>query len=68
MFSITNKNCNQALDKIIASRRSIRKFKPEIPPKGLTEQVIKSGLLAPFSGLAVSRSDFPALHTFIRQA
>jgi nitroreductase len=49
---------NQALDCIIESRRSIRKFKHDVPPRELVEQIILAGLLAPYSGLAVSRNDF----------
>lgn len=58
-MSITlNEECNKALDDIIEARRSIRKFKLEKPPRELIEKVMQAGLLAPFSGLAVSRSDF----------
>jgi len=53
-----SKEYNQALDWLIESRRSIRKFKPDTFPRELVEQIIQAGLLAPYSGLAVFRNDF----------
>ena len=35
------------LDRLIYERRSIRKFKAEVPPKELVDEVVKAGLLAP---------------------
>ena len=35
------------LDRLIASRRSVRKFKPEPPPAEMVDAVVKAGLLAP---------------------
>ncbi|MCR5413780.1 MAG: nitroreductase [Kiritimatiellae bacterium] len=35
------------LDRLIRERRSIRKFKPDVPPKELVDAVAKAGLLAP---------------------
>ncbi len=50
---------NQALDEIIAARRSIRSFKQDAPPRAMIEAVLQAGLLAPFAGLAVgSRKDY----------
>lgn len=34
-------------DEIVYTRRSVRAFKPEMPPKELVDQVVKAGLLAP---------------------
>ena len=50
--------CNKIIDQVIESRRSIRKFKLEAPPKELIEQVLQAGLLAPYSGVGVTREDF----------
>lgn len=50
--------CNIFIDKIIESRRSIRKFKPQAPPRDLIEQVLRAGLLAPYASASVSREDF----------
>jgi nitroreductase len=58
LSTTSNKELNQALDTIIEARRSIRKFKPEKPPRELIGMVTQAGLLAPYSGLAVSRKDF----------
>ena len=44
---------NQALDEIIAARRSIRSFKQDAPPREMIEAILQAGLLAPFAGLAV---------------
>ena len=38
-----------SFDKILEARRSIREFKPDVPPKELIEQIIRAGLLAPYS-------------------
>jgi nitroreductase len=53
-----SKECNSALDAILEARRSIRRFTSEIPPKELIEQIIKAGLWAPYSGLAVAGKDY----------
>jgi len=47
-----NNEENKVFDKVLLERRSIRKFKPEAPPKEMVETVIRSGFLAPFAGLA----------------
>ena len=55
---LINKEWNKVLDDIIEARHSTRKFKVEIPPRELAEQIIRAGLLAPYSGLAVSGNKF----------
>jgi len=35
------------LDRIIRTRRSVRKYKPEAPPAELVDAVVRAGLLAP---------------------
>jgi len=45
---------NNALDRIIESRRSVRLFKKEKPNKKMIEDIINAGLWSPFAGLAVS--------------
>jgi nitroreductase len=47
---------SQALDEIIASRRTIRSFSQDAPPREMIEAVLQAGLLAPFAGLAVGAS------------
>ena len=34
-------------DELLETRRSVRKFKPEAPPDGLVDKVVRAGLLAP---------------------
>ncbi len=50
--------CNVMIDRVIDSRRSIRKFKPETPPKEVIEQILKAGLQAPYASASVTRNDF----------
>jgi nitroreductase len=45
---------NTVLDRILESRRSIRAFAPDIPPKEKIVKVIRAGLLAPYPGLRVA--------------
>jgi nitroreductase len=52
-MTIDVQECNQALDEIIASRRTIRSFSQDAPPREMIEAVLQAGLLAPFAGLAV---------------
>ena len=54
----TNVECNKFIDQVIESRRSIRKFKAEAPPRDLIEQILQAGLLAPYAAASVSREDF----------
>jgi nitroreductase len=49
---------NRALDRIIESRRTVRRFKAESPPKGVIEKVLQAGLQAPYAQISVSREDF----------
>lgn len=51
-------DCNLMIDRVIESRRSIRKFKPEAPSKELIEQILQAGLQAPYASASVSREDF----------
>ena len=44
---------NKILDEIIANRRTIRDFKPDVPPKESIEAILKAGLQAPFAAMAV---------------
>jgi nitroreductase len=44
---------NKILDEIIINRRTIREFKPDIPPKELIEAILEAGLQAPFAAIAV---------------
>jgi nitroreductase len=53
-----NVECNKIIDQIIESRRSIRKFKPEVPPKELIEKILRAGLHAPYAAASVNREDF----------
>ncbi len=50
--------CNKVIDQVIASRRSIRKFKQEAPARELIVQILQAGLLAPYAAASVSREDF----------
>lgn len=58
-----------ALDRLIRERRSIRKFKAEVPPKELVDAVVKAGLLAPtgrnMGSTVVIRIDDPALRAAV---
>jgi nitroreductase len=51
------KDCNNELDNILASRRSIRIFKEEIPPKKLLQDVLNAGMLAPYAAQAVGDNE-----------
>lgn len=56
---------NEVIDRIIRTRRSVRQFKEDIPPKALLEQIIEAGRLAPFAGLAnVGATDFRHFFVF----
>jgi nitroreductase len=43
---------------VIESRRTIRKFKTESPPKAMVEEILQAGLFAPFAQISVNREDF----------
>jgi nitroreductase len=64
----TDIQCNQIIDQVIESRRSIRKFKLESPPKELIEQVLQAGLLAPYSGIGITRKDFRRFIVILRES
>jgi len=51
-------NRNEALDAIIESRRSVRRFKAEAPPREAIEEIIQAGMLAPYARISVTRDDF----------
>ncbi|HTX61548.1 MAG TPA: nitroreductase family protein, partial [Methanobacterium sp.] len=56
---------NLIFDEIIKSRRSIRAFKDEKPPKEVIENIIKAGMLAPYAAAAVGDSkDFRRFFVF----
>jgi nitroreductase len=44
---------NKILDEIIASRRTIREFTMDVPPKESIEAILEAGLQAPFASIAV---------------
>jgi nitroreductase len=49
---------NAILDRILESRRSVRSFAPDIPPKEDIIRIIRVGLLAPYAAQAVAGQDF----------
>ena len=53
-----NKECSDFFDNIIKTRRSIRAFKDEIPPRKLIEDIIEAGLFAPFAAQAVGEEEY----------
>jgi nitroreductase len=56
---------NQIFDEIVKSRHSIRVFKEEKPPKELIEEIIESGMLAPYAAAAVgNENDFRRFFVF----
>ncbi len=68
MTSFTIEEQNQALDYIIESRRTIRKFKSESPPRAMVEKVLQAGLLAPFARISVDREDFRRFFVIPRES
>lgn len=48
----------KALEEIIAARRTVRRFTPQVPSRDLVDRVVKAGLLAPYSGLGLSGEEF----------
>jgi nitroreductase len=46
-----DRDINMALDAVLERRRSIRRFKDEVPPREYVEQVIKAGVFAPYAGM-----------------
>jgi len=58
---------NAVLDEIIRTRRTIRAFAEEAPPRAVVEELIKAGLAAPYAALAVAgRDDFRRFFVFTR--
>ncbi len=53
-----NEECIATFDSIIETRRSIRFFKDEMPPKELIENIIKAGLFAPYAAQAVGEEEY----------
>jgi nitroreductase len=64
MENNTNKR-NVIFDDIVKSRRSIRVFKDDKPPKENIEDIIEAGMLAPYAAAAVGDSkDFRRFYVF----
>jgi nitroreductase len=58
---------NAVLDRIIAARRTVRAFAPEVPPRESIDALIAAGLQAPYAALAVGkREDFRRFFVFSR--
>lgn len=56
---------NQIFDEIVKSRRSVREFKEEKPPKEQIEGIIEAGMLAPYAAAAVrDEKDFRRFFVF----
>ncbi|MGP8010979.1 MAG: nitroreductase family protein, partial [Halobacteriota archaeon] len=55
---------NAILDRILESRRSVRSFAQEIPPKEDIMKIIRAGLLAPYAAQAVAGQDFRRFFVF----
>jgi len=56
---------NAVLDEIVSTRRTIRAFAKEAPPRETIERLIKAGLQAPYAALAVAgRDDFRRFFVF----
>ncbi len=56
MVDSTDKDCKY-LDEIVASRRSVRIFKDEFPPKEDVEKILVSGMQAPYAAQAVGKEE-----------
>ena len=58
-MEISKDDRNQIIDEIIKSRRSVRVFKEDKPPKEWIEAIIEAGMLAPYAALMIDpKSDF----------
>ena len=68
MTTFTTEEQNQVLDHVIESRRTIRKFKSESPPRTIIEKVLQAGLLAPFAQISVNREDFRKFFVIPRES
>jgi nitroreductase len=53
-----SEECNTVFDEIMETRRSIRFFKDEMPPKEFIEDIIKAGLFAPYAAQAVGEEEY----------
>ena len=53
-----SEECMYAFDGILETRRSIRFFKDEMPPKEFIEDIIKAGLFAPYAAQAVGEEEY----------
>ncbi len=53
-----SKECSNAFDKILKTRRSIRFFKDEMPSKEFIEDIIEAGLFAPYAAQAVGNEGY----------
>jgi nitroreductase len=58
MTPFTVEEQNQVLDRLIETRRTVRKFRNEIPPRPTVEKVLQAGLFAPYAQISVTREDF----------
>ncbi len=47
--------CSGYLDQVLEFRRSVRSFKPEIPPKEVVKSILRAGILAPFASMAADK-------------
>lgn len=56
-MSIFTDQDNLSLDKIIATRRSVRQFKTEVPPKKSIEAIVQAGMKAPFASISANDVD-----------
>ena len=60
-----DKQTNELLDEVIKSRRSVRSFKKQSPPKENIEDILNAGMLAPFAAQAVGEiKDFRRFFVF----
>ena len=60
-----DKQTNELLDEVIKSRRSVRSFKKQLPPKENIEDILNAGMLAPFAAQAVGEiKDFRRFFVF----
>jgi nitroreductase len=60
---------NEVFDELVASRRSIRAFTGETPPRALIDSILTAGLAAPFAEAAVgTATDFRRFIVFPRDS
>jgi nitroreductase len=46
---VFDREFNALFDELIKARRTIRAFSDEVPPRGMIEEILRAGLLAPYS-------------------